>query len=227
VLELRLRGTDKRHRLSLEVVRDLGDGRVRTRASGTVDPASTGGAPLANGVWDLFLRHRDPDAGADLTRRVGGESGTVSAPPPPPGLVGAKARPVIPYVTERDNLSIDAGGRTRDLVTAMQAHPATARAEASANGGLEVSVTLPLHVSQVVADGRLRVVSELPDGVEVSAPATARPADRPDRCVLETVLPAFGAGGRLAVAWTDAAASHLALGVVATQPVAAAGSGPL
>lgn len=225
VLELRLRGTDKRHRLPLQVGRDLGDGRVRTRVTGTVDPVATGGAPLATGVWDLFLRFRDADAGADLTRRVGGETGTVSAPPTPPALVGAKPLTVIPYVTEKDNLSIDVGGRTRDLVTAMQAHPATAEVGAPTDAGLTVAVTLPLHVSQVLAGGPLRVVSELPDGAEVSVPAIARPGDRPEQTVLEASLPSYGAGGHLAVSWTQETARHLRLDSVVTQSPAAPGAG--
>jgi glycosyltransferase involved in cell wall biosynthesis len=224
VLELRLRGTDTRHRLPLRVTRELGDGRVRTRAAGTVDPAATGGAPLANGVWDLFLRFRDADAGADLTRRVGGESGTISAPPPPPGLLGSRPLPVIPYVTEKDNLSLDVGARTKDLVAAMQAHPATAGVSTSGGPDLAVSVTLPLHVSQVMPDSPLKVVSELPDGVEVSVPTSARPGDRSDQTLLEASLPAFGAGGRLAVSWTPETARRLGLDAIAT-PAVASGTG--
>ena len=219
VLDLRLRGTDTRHRLPLQVARELGDGRVRTRVSGSVDPVDTGGAPLAHGVWDLFLRFRDADAGADLTRRVGGESGTVSAPPPPPGLVGPKPVPVIPYVTEKDNLSLDVGARTRDLVTAMHAHPATAEVWNAGVAGLTVAVTLPLHVSRVLTESPLRVVSELPGGAEVSVPTSARPGDRPDRTVLDASLPAFGEGGRLAVSWTPGTVGHLRLDSTATPSV--------
>ena len=200
VLELRLRGTDKRHRIPLKAAREADGARVRTRATGVVDPMATGQAPLATGVWDLFLRFRDPDAGADLTRRVGGETGRVSAAPVPPALVGPAPVPVVPYVTEKDNLSLDVGARTKDLVSGMRALAPQEGVVASV-AGTEVSVELPLHVSQALSHGRFRLVSALPDGVEVSVPASARPGVRPDRTVVEASLPGYAAGGGLAVSW--------------------------
>jgi poly(ribitol-phosphate) beta-N-acetylglucosaminyltransferase len=225
VLELRLRGTAQRHLLPLDVSRIVDDRSVRTRVAGTVDPGATAGAPLAKGVWDLFVRLRDPDAGADLTRRVGSESGTVSVPPPPPGLVGPKLLPVVPYVTDKENLSIDVGARTRDVISGMQGSATSLNAHTAADGSVTVAVTVPLHLTQTLLDSPLRLLSRLPDGVEVSVPASATPGEQPGTTTLEGGLPPFAAAGHLAVWWTPSERQLLVPSAVVPIPRAAEGSG--
>jgi hypothetical protein len=115
------------------------------------------------------------------------------------------------------------GARTKDLVTAMRAVAVQDGVVASV-AGTDVSVELPLHVSPALSHGRLRLVSALPDGVEVSVPASARPAARPDRTVVEASLPGYAAGGSLAVSWPQGP-GDLKVRSVPHQP-AAAGTAP-
>jgi glycosyltransferase involved in cell wall biosynthesis len=227
-LELRLRGRDKSHRVPLETARVVESGTVRTRVTGIVDPAPTGGAPLVEGVWDIFMRLRDTDAGRDLARRVGGEHGTVSAPLPPPGLVGPQDLPVVPYVTEKDNLSLDVGARTRDVISAMDAGRAEAHTGlAEPDGRVEVRATVPLHVTRAVANGPLRVLSLLADGLEVSAPTVAVPGEEACQTRLEASLPAFATEGRVAVVWAPAlGVRRLELGTLRAQPASARPAAP-
>ncbi|WP_270886423.1 glycosyltransferase family A protein [Pedococcus sp. 5OH_020] len=198
-LELRLRGTQTRHRLPLGVEPLVDRGARAYRLTGSLDPASTAGKPLVGGVWDLFVRLRDPDAGPELVRRVGSEHGRVTAPRTPAALVGEPPLVVIPYVTEKGNLSLDVGERTKKLVDAVGDGNTTARVEPASQGRVAVTTDLSLHLAAATSDIPLRLVGFLPEGVEVWAPVTAQPGGDPSRAVLTARLPAEAAQGRLAL----------------------------
>ena len=174
-------------RVSLEVVTVTDDGTQRYRVRGELDPLDVAGdGPLEAGIWDAYLKLRAPDVGPDHLRRIGTEHGTVSADRPAlPALLGKAALAVVPYLTEKGNLSLDVGATSR-LVEALR--PGVASVQPGADGASSVTVTLPLHLADDGGDG-LRVVRVLPHDVEVSGPATPRPAGRPDQAVLESHLP--------------------------------------
>jgi glycosyltransferase involved in cell wall biosynthesis len=187
-LQLVRRGSRTRVRLPLEVVTVTDDGALRYRVQGDLDPLDVVGAgPLEAGIWDLYLKLRAPDVGPDHLRRLGNEHGTVTADRPAvPALVGTAGLAVVPYLTEKGNLSLDVGATSR-LVEALR--PGVATVRPGAGGASSITVTLPLHLADGGGEG-LRIVRALPHDVEVSGPATPRPAGRPDQAVLESHLPA-------------------------------------
>ncbi len=184
-LELRLRKGTTRRRIPLDVEPVVDEGVVHYRVTGAVDPRAVAGAPLAPGVWDLFLRLRDLDAGPELVRRMGAEHGTVSAPPPPPAVVGDDALVVIPYVTVLGNLTLDVGERTKQLAAVV----GEAGAVSDGSDAHALRVELPLHVDRPLPQGLWTVVTALDGQAEGTEPATARPGELPGRSVVEATLP--------------------------------------
>jgi len=218
-LELRLRGADARHVLPLELAPSTAEGPLTYQLRGWVDPSSTGASPLLTGVWDVFLRLRDADAGPDQVRRVGSEHGVVSAPPPPAALVGSTTLVVVPYVTEKGNLSLDIGEKTKDLVSAIAAGgPSVVAVAPVSDGSVEVRAEVPLHVSRRLDESDLRLTSVLFDGVEISAPLTAAPGPQADVTVLEASLPELAASGRLSVSWSPSDRKRLVPLLAAPPP---------
>jgi glycosyltransferase involved in cell wall biosynthesis len=191
-LQLVRRGSGTRVRMPLEVVTVDADGIRRYRVTTEVDPLDVDGGSLEAGIWDVYVRLSDPDTGRAHLRRIGNEHGDVSADRSAiPALLGEGALAVVPYVTEKGNLSLDVGGATGRL--AGELRPGGATVHRAADGGTTVTVTLPLHVSDGGGNG-LRIVRVLADDLEVSAPARFRPSDRPDQLVIESRLPAMGGG---------------------------------
>ena len=192
-LQLVRRESRTRVRLPLEVVPVTDDGSQRYRVHGELDPLdAVGDGPLEAGIWDVYLKLRAPDAGPEYLRRIGNEHGTVSADRPAvPALLGTSALAVVPYVTEKGNLTLDVGGSAR-LTEALR--PGVATVHAGADGAGSVTVALPLHLAEGGGDD-LRIARVLPHDIEVSGPATTRPAGRPDEVVLESHLPAAADSG--------------------------------
>jgi poly(ribitol-phosphate) beta-N-acetylglucosaminyltransferase len=216
-LQLRLRGATSRHvmPMTVEIVQD--GGVERYRVSAAFDPSSVRGAPLAPGVWDPFIRLREWGAGADFTRRVGAERATGFDAALVPGVVGAGPTTVVPYWTEKDNLSLDVGEHTRSLTAALQGRGRNAESELGP-GGLAVRVTVPLHTQNESGEVPIRLVSAMDGGVEISAPA--RVAAVEGGAVLSATLPAEAAGGDLAIVPGGASSANTPLGLGLPQPPA-------
>jgi glycosyltransferase involved in cell wall biosynthesis len=159
-LELRLRGTQTRHRLPLDVEPVLDGGARSYRVTGAIDPSDTDGQPLAAGVWDIFLRLRDTDAGPELVRRVGSGYGTVTAPMPPACLLGSPPFAVIPHATEKGNLSLTVDTEAEGMVRS-----AVLTADRS-------SLDMRLNVQVVTAADDIALTLRRRDGVRVMWPVT-------------------------------------------------------
>jgi hypothetical protein len=217
-LQLRLRsGTERRVvQMDVEVVHD---GDVESyRVSACVDPSAVGGAALGPGVWDPFIRLRQWGAGGDLTRRVGAERTPGLQADLRPAVLGAELTRVVPYWTEKANLSFDIGERTKSLVMTLAGLGRDAATRDTADG-LVVEVTVPLHVGDDERRDVLRLASLLPGDVEVSAPAVLSPVSA--GTVLRATLPAVALGGELAIAPGGGGSGAAPLGLSVPKAAAA------
>jgi poly(ribitol-phosphate) beta-N-acetylglucosaminyltransferase len=116
--------------------------RFIVTARATVDPlTAAAGAPLAPGIWDLFVRisangwTKETRLGAHRSAGVSTSLGGA--------VIGAPAELVWPYWTEgHDNIALDVTRTTKRFAAALDAltpHEATATRQ-------ELSVTLPVYV---------------------------------------------------------------------------------
>ncbi len=90
--------------------------RLVLSATSTIDPeAAAGGAPLAGGIWDVFVRIHL--CGWTKEMRLGGVRGEAASNGRRAAFLGEPARLVLPYWTEpHGNLSLDVGQATSRFV---------------------------------------------------------------------------------------------------------------
>ncbi|MCX4550749.1 glycosyltransferase [Streptomyces sp. NBC_01500] len=91
--------------------------RLVLRGTATIAPGTAaGGAPLADGIWDVWVRVQQ--SGWKNEVRLGSVRSERATAGRRAGLVGESARLVVPYWTvPHGNLALDAGGRKSDRLT--------------------------------------------------------------------------------------------------------------
>ncbi len=135
---------------------------------------AAGGAPLADGIWDVLVRVTS--CGWASPVRLGSVRSSGASDQRQSAALGDPVRAVTPYWTDQGNLSLDLGQRTsrlsRDLLTPT---PEPARVQRAGGGaGLSLSIPLRLLALRPGTGGSVRLVHEV-SGEEVRAPAELVP----------------------------------------------------
>lgn len=176
-----------------ELKRDLGadtaDPPVRYHATCAFDPTHRAGVDLPAGVWDIFVRLVDWGAGPALTRRLGANRSASTEGSLSPAVLGAPARPAIPYWTEQGNLSIDLDQSTKSLNVVLRDSVGQFQATPD-QSGFVVAAPVEVHLGPDAAPWPVTLHAVAPDGsTEVRAEAQIVSLD--DRVWAKGRLPAF------------------------------------
>ena len=131
---------------------------------------AAGGAALARGIWDVVARITS--CGWTKDARLGSVRSPAADDHCVPAVVGAPARVVTPFWTDKGNLSLDVAQRSSQLGRELVVTRPEAR---TAAGGLALTIPMRAVVAQPVTDAAVRLVHEA-SGRTVDTDAELAPA---------------------------------------------------
>jgi poly(ribitol-phosphate) beta-N-acetylglucosaminyltransferase len=178
-----------------------GGGPLSYDAVGLLDPVPENGPALEEGIWDVHAK-LSRWGWTPLARRIGstraeGVEGSLQ-----PALVGPRPAVLVPYWTDKGNLSLDVDQHQHSLPEALQGRCGTPVMQ-RVDGGATVRIEAPVHMAPGAAPLPVSLRARRPMMADLTVQGQIAPGGAGETAVVTGQFPSYRVGGQLTLS-TDA-----------------------
>ena len=168
---------------------------------GSLDPVPDDAPVLEEGIWDVHAR-LSRWGWTPLTRRVGAARAEGVERSLQPALVGSRPAVVVPYWTDKGNLSLDVDQHLHSLPDALRGRCASPETQ-EVPGGTAMRIAAPVHMPPGAAPLTVSLRACRPMMQDLTVEGQLGPGGTGQTAVVTAQFPTYRVGGQLVLS-TDA-----------------------